>query len=114
MPDESVANGAGRRNVLWLGLVDEAMMDGVESEFKAIGDAKLVEDIVEVIFYGLHADEKFFADFLVTETLRHKLNDFFFAIAEERLLAARAGLGGFGESFHDLGGHAIVEPDFAS
>src|SRR5579863_3749333 len=113
MPDESVANGAGRRNVLWLGLVDEAMMDGVESEFKAIGDAKLVEDVVQVIFYGLLADEKFFADFLVAEALGNELNDFFFAVAEERLFAARAGLGRFRESLHDFGGHAIVEPDFA-
>jgi hypothetical protein len=113
MPHESVANATGRRNVLGLGLVDEAVVDGVESEFEAIGNAKLVENIVQVIFYGLLADEKFFADFLVAETLGDELNDFFFAVAEERLFAARAGLGRFGESFHDFGGHAIVEPDFA-
>ena len=113
MPDESVANAAGRRNGLELGLVDEAVVDGVESEFEAIGNAKLVEDIVQVIFYGLLADEKFFADFLVAEALGDELNDFFFAVAEERLFAARAGLGRFRESFHDFGGHSIVEPDFA-
>jgi len=113
MPDESVANAVGRRNGLWLGLIDEAVVDGVESEFEAIGNAKLVENIVQVIFYGLLADEKFFADFLVAEALGDELNDFFFAVAEERLFAARAGLGGLRESFHDFGGHAIVEPDFA-
>ena len=113
MPDKSLANAAGRRNVLELGLVDEAVVDGVESEFEAIGNAKLIENIVQVIFYGLLADEKFFADFLVAEALSDELDDFFFAIAEKRLFAARAGLGRFRESFHDFGGHAIVEPDFA-
>jgi hypothetical protein len=96
-----------------LGLIDEAVVDGVESEFEAIGDAKFVENIVQVIFYGLLADEKFFADFLVAEALGDELNDFFFAVAEERLFAAGAGLRRFRESFHDFGGHAIVEPDFA-
>ncbi len=114
MPDESMANAAGRRNVLELGLIDEAVVDGVESEFEAIGNAKLVEDIVQVIFYGLLADEKFFADFLVAEALCHKLYDFFFAVAEERLFAARAGLGRFREGLHDLGGHAVIEPNLAS
>ena len=113
MPDESVASAADRRNVLELGLIDEAVVDGVESEFEAIGNAKLVENIVQVIFYGLLADEKFFADFLVAEALGDELNDFFFAVAEERLFAARAGLGGLRERFHDLGGHAVIEPDFA-
>src|SRR5487761_558121 len=66
-----------------------------------------------MVFYGLFADKKFFADFLVAETLGHELDDFFFAVAEQRLFAARAGFGGFRESLHDLGGHAVVEPDFA-
>jgi hypothetical protein len=94
-------------------LIDESVVNGVESEFEAIGNAELVENIVQVIFYGLLADEKFFADFLVAETLGDELNDFFFAVAEERLFAARAGLGRFRESFHDFGSHAIVEPNFA-
>jgi hypothetical protein len=108
-----VANAVVRRNELGLGLVDEAVVNGVESEFESIGDAKLVEDIVQVILYGLLADEKFFADFLVAEALGDELNDFFFTVAEERLFAARAGLGRFRESFHDFSGHAIVEPDFS-
>src|SRR5208282_1328642 len=89
------------------------MMDGVEGEFEAVGDAEFVENVVKMIFYGLFADEKFFADFLVAEALGDELDDFFFAVAEEGLFAARAGLGRFRESLHDLGGHAIVEPDFA-
>jgi hypothetical protein len=110
---ESAANAAGRRNVLGLGLVDESVVDGVESEFEAIGNAKLVENIVQMILYSLLADEKFFADLLVAEALGDELNDFFFAVAQEWLFAARARLGRFGESFHDFGSHAIVEPDFA-
>jgi hypothetical protein len=88
-------------------------MDGVERQFEAVGDAEFVEDVVEMVFYGLFGDEEFFADFLITEALGYELDDFFFAVAEEGLLAARAGFGGLGESFHDFGGHAIVEPDFA-
>src|SRR5216684_3386302 len=95
------------------GLIDEAMVDGVEREFEAVGNTELVENVVQVIFYGLLADKKLFADFLVAETLRDELHDFFFAVAEQRLFAARAGLGRFREGLHDLGGHAIVEPDFA-
>ena len=89
------------------------MMDGVQGEFEAVGDAEFIEDVVEMVFYGLLGDEKFFADFLVAEALGDELDDFFFAVAEKRLFAARTGFAGLGESFHDFGGHAIVEPDFA-
>jgi hypothetical protein len=89
------------------------VVDRVEGEFEAVGDAKFVKDVVEVILYGLLGDEEFFADFFVAEALRDELNDFLFAVGEERLFAARAGLGGFGEGLHDFGGHAIVKPDFA-
>ncbi len=88
-------------------------MDGVEREFKAIGNAKLIEDVVQVVFDGLLADEKLLADFLVAETLSDELHDFFFAIAEQRLFAARAGFRRFRERLHDFGGHAVIEPDFA-
>jgi hypothetical protein len=95
-------------------MVDEAVVDGVKGEFEAIGDAELIEDVVEMILNGLLGDEKFFANFLVPETLSDELNDFFLAVAEQRLFAARASFGRFGESLHDFCGHAIVEPDFAS
>src|ERR1700722_19959077 len=87
------------------------MVDGVEREFEAVGNAEFIEDVVQMVFYGLLADEELFADFLVAEALSDELHDFFFAIAEQRLFAALTGLRGFRESFHDLGGHAIVEPD---
>src|SRR5579859_4756286 len=87
-------------------------MNGVESEFEAVRNAELVKDIVEVVLHGLLGDEEFLADFLVAEALGNELNDFFFAITQERLFSTRAGLGGFCESFHDFGRHAIVEPDF--
>jgi len=101
--------GRGRR----LGLVDQTVVNRVQREFEAVGNAQLVEDVVQVILDGLLADEEFFADFLVPEALGHELDDFLFSVAEERLLPSRAGLGGFRERFHDLGGHAVVEPDFA-
>jgi hypothetical protein len=66
-----------------------------------------------MVLDGLLGDEKFFADFLVAEALGDELDDFFFAVAEQRLFAARAGLAGFRKRFHDFGGHAIVEPDFS-
>ena len=96
-----------------LRLVDQAMVDGVQGEFEAVGDAELVEDIVEMVLDGLLGDEKFFPDFLVAESLRDELHDFFFAVAEQRLFAARPGFRGLRKRFHDFGGHAIVEPDFS-
>jgi len=74
-----------------LRLIDKAVVDGVEREFKTIGNTELVENIVQVILDGLLADEKLLADFLVAETLSDELHDFFFAIAEKGLFAARAG-----------------------
>ena len=75
-----------------LGVIDQAVMDGVKSEFQAIGNAKFVKDVVEVIFYGLLGDEELFADFFVAEALGDQLNDLFFAVAEKRFFAARTGL----------------------
>jgi len=89
------------------------MVDGVEGEFEAVGNAELVEDVVEMVFDGLFGDEKLFANFFVAETLGDQLDDFLFAVAEKRLFAARTSVGRFRESLHDFGGHAIVEPDFA-
>src|SRR5260370_3635872 len=62
---------------------------------------------------GLLGDEKFFAYLLVAEPLRDKLNNLFFAVAEQRLFAARPGFAGLGKRLHNFSGHAIVEPDFA-
>jgi len=89
------------------------MMNRVKRQFEAVGDAELVEDVMQVVLDGLLGDEEFFADFLVAEALGDELNDFFFAVAEQGLFAARAGFAGLREGLHDFGGHAIVEPDFA-
>ena len=37
-------------------------MDCVKREFKAVGDAELIENVVEMILDGLLRDEKLFAD----------------------------------------------------
>ena len=108
----AVMNGPNRADAA-LRLVYKPVMDRVQRQFEAVGDPELVKDIVQMIFYGLLGDEEFFADFLVAEALRDQLNDFFLAVAEQRLFAARAGLAGFGKRLHHFGGHAIVEPDFA-
>jgi hypothetical protein len=52
-----------------LRLIYEPMMDGVQGQFQAVGDAELVEDVVQVVLDGLFGDEEFFADFLVAEAL---------------------------------------------
>ena len=96
-----------------LRLINQSVVNRVQREFEAVGDAELVEDVVQVVFDGLLGDEKFFADFFVAEALGDELDDFFFAVAEQRLFAARAGFAGLGEGLHDFSGHAIVEPDFA-
>jgi len=96
-----------------LRLVYEPVMYRIQREFEAVRDAELVENVVQMIFYGLLGDEKFFANFLVAETLRDELDDFLFAVAEQRLFAARPGFAGLRERLHDFGGHAIVEPNFA-
>jgi len=94
-------------------MINQPVVDGVEGEFEAVGDAEFIEDVVKVILYGLFGDEKLFADFFVAEALGDELNDFFFAVGKKRLFAARTGLGRFRERFHDFRSHTIVEPDFA-
>jgi len=96
-----------------LRLINQPVVNGVQRQLEAVGDAELVEDVVQMVFDGLFGDEELFADFLVAEALRDELHDFFLAVAEQWLFAARAGLAGLGKRFHDLGGHAVVEPDFA-
>ena len=65
-----------------LSLVDEAVMDGVESKFEAIRDTELVENVVQMVFHRLFADEELFADLPVAETLSYELNDFLLAFTE--------------------------------
>ena len=74
-------------------LIDQSMVDGVESEFEAVGDAEFIENIVQVIFHCLFADEEFLADFLVSVALGDKLHDFLFSIAQKGLFAAWPAVG---------------------
>src|SRR5258707_15598189 len=76
-----------------LRLIDEAMVDGVEGKLQTIGDSEFIEDVVQVILYGLFADEEFFAYLLVAVALRYQLDDFFFPVAKQRLLAPRTAVG---------------------
>ncbi len=43
-------------------------MNRVECEFQPVGDAELIKDVMQVIFYGLLADEQLFADFAVAKS----------------------------------------------
>src|SRR3982074_1100731 len=92
-----------------LRLVDEPVVDGVQRQFETVGDAEFIEDVVQVVFDGLLRDENFFADFLVAESLGDELDDFLFAIAEQRFFAARPGFSGLRKSLHDRGRHAVAE-----
>ena len=76
-----------------LRLVDQTMVDCVQGEFEAIGNTKLIKNVMQVILDGLLADKEFFADFLVTVPLRDKLDNFLFSIAEQRFFAARSAIG---------------------
>ena len=64
------------------------MVDGVQSEFKAVGNAELVEDIVQMVFDGLLADEEFFSNFFIAEALSDMLDYFLFAVGEQGPFAA--------------------------
>src|ERR1035437_2809337 len=89
-------------------------MDCVERQFEAVGDTELVKDVVQVILYGLLADEELFADFLVVKALSDLLNDFHLAVAEERLFTTRTGFGRCRKGIDDLGGHVAIQPNFTS
>src|SRR6266851_4043776 len=96
------------------GLVNQAVVDRVEREFQPVGDAELVENVVQVIFDGLFADEKFFADFLVPVALGDELDDFLLPLAQQWFFAARPTVGGLRESLHHLRRHPVVQPDFSA
>src|SRR5437660_7819398 len=96
-----------------LALIYEPMVDGVEGQLEPVRNPELVENVMEVVFDGLFADEELFPDFLVPVALGNQLNDLFLAVAEQGLFAARAVVGGLGEGLHHLRGHAVVEPDLA-
>src|ERR1017187_9462283 len=96
-----------------LRLVDQAVVYGVEGKFETVGNSQFMEDIVQVVLHRLFADELLFANLAVSETLRHELNNFLLALAEQRLFPPLSRFGRFLEGVDYLGGHAIIEPDFA-
>ena len=49
------------------------MVDCIEREFEAVGDAEFVKNVVEMILHGLLADEESYADFLVSKALGDEL-----------------------------------------
>ena len=95
-------------------MFDQAVVNGIESKFQPVGDAKFVEDVMQVIFDRLFADEEFSRDLFVPATLRHQLHDLLFAIAEQCFIPARPFVGTLAESLHHLGGDVIVQPNFAA
>src|ERR1035437_5079741 len=94
--------------------VDQAVMDSIEHQFEAVGDAELVKNVVKVILYGIVADEELFADSFVLKALSDELDNFQFAIAEKRLFFTRIGFGRCRKGIDDLGGHAAIERNFTS
>src|SRR5437870_3240878 len=89
------------------------MVDGVEGQLEPVRNPELVENVMEVVFDGLFADEELFPDFLVPIALSDQLDDFLLAVAEQGLFAARAAVGGLGKGLHHLRSHAVVETDLA-
>src|ERR1700726_1004344 len=90
--------------------VDQAVMDCIEYLFEAVGNAEFVKDFVQMIFYGVLADEEFFADYFVLKTASDMLNDLYFAVAEKRLFTSHIGFGRCRKCVDQLGGHVAIEP----
>lgn len=59
------------------------MVDGIEDEFDAGGDAQLVEDVEEVLLDGVLAQVEFPGSIAITEALGDEGDDLFFAWGEE-------------------------------
>ena len=51
-----------RRPTKELRPIDQSVVNGAPGELQTVGHAELVEDVVQVVFYGLFADEQLFAD----------------------------------------------------
>src|SRR6266567_3288671 len=73
-----------------LRMINEPVMNRVQRKLEPVGNSQLVKNIVQMVLDRLLGDEKFFANFLVSKTLCHQLNDFFLAVAQQRLFAPRS------------------------
>ena len=96
-----------------LPLINQSVVDGVEGQLEPVRNPELVENVMEVVFDGLFADEELFPHFLVPVALGDQLDDLLLAVAEQGLFAARAVVGGLGKGLHHLRSNAVVEPDLA-
>ena len=54
----------------------QTLVDGVERQFQTVGNAQLVEDVVQVVLYRLLTDEHLLGHFLVLVTLGDQRHDF--------------------------------------
>ncbi len=59
----------------------QAVVNGVKSELEPVGNAQLVEYVVEMVLHGLFRDEHLFRDFFVFVALRDQNDDFALALA---------------------------------
>ena len=55
-------------------------MNGVKRQFQTVGNAEFVENVVQMVFHRLLADEHPLGHFLVLETLRDQHDDFALAL----------------------------------
>ena len=56
-------------------MLDQVVVNSVEGKLKAVRDADLVEDVMQVIFDRLFANEEVFANFLVPVALSDQQHD---------------------------------------
>jgi len=63
-----------------LRLINQPVMDGIQRKFQPVGHSQLIENVMQVIFHGLLGNEQLLANFLVSESLRHQLHNFLFAV----------------------------------
>src|SRR5580698_6306041 len=68
----------------------QALVNGVERQLQAVGNAELVENVVQMILHRLFADEHFLGHFLVLISLRDQRNDLALARGKRTALAALA------------------------
>src|SRR3970282_1770929 len=86
---------------------NQPVVDGVKGQLKPVRDAEFVKDIVQMVFHRLLADEELFANLAVAEALSDMLHNLFLAVAEQRLVAFHALLGGLGKGATELRHHAL-------
>src|SRR5579859_5089109 len=69
----------------------QTLVDGVKSQFQAIGDAKFIEDVMQMVLHRLLADEHLLGHFLVLVALCDQSDDLALTRRKRTALAALAG-----------------------